>query len=114
MAPNRDSATAPTAFVIFGITGDLSARKLLPALYDLYTKGDIHHDTVIMGFARSEMSVDDLRTRLRLAVADEVAGFDDATFDELTGRLEYVKGSYDEPAAYDQLAALLADSAETN
>src|SRR5690606_16811853 len=91
MASNRGKATAPTAFVIFGITGDLSARKLLPALYDLYVSGHIHAKSVIVGFARSEMSVDELRDRLRAAARDEVDGFDAATFDQLTARLEYVR-----------------------
>lgn len=111
MASNRGSATAPTAFVIFGITGDLSARKLLPALYDLYAKGHIHPETVVIGFARSAMSVDELRSRLRRAVTEEVDGFDGATFDALTKRLAYVRGSYQEPAAYGALADTLAAAA---
>jgi len=112
MASNRGTSTAPSAFVIFGITGDLSARKLLPALYDLYAKGDIHPDTVIVGFARSEMGVSDLRARLRGAVEEEVAGFDAAVFDALTKRLAYVRGSYKGPAAYQELAATLERARE--
>ena len=114
MASNRGKATAPTAFVIFGITGDLSARKLLPALYDLYVSGHIHAKSVIVGFARSEMSVDELRDRLRAAARDEVDGFDAATFDQLTARLEYVRGSYDDADAYQALARTLTDAAATN
>lgn len=108
MAPPKGTATAPTAFAIFGVTGDLSARKLLPALYDLYTKGDIHQDTVLIGFARSAVTVDRLRSDLREAVAQEVADFDPAVFERLCANLAYVRGSYDDTAAYDGLASALA------
>ena len=56
--------TPDCAFVIFGITGDLAARKLLPALYQLCLKGRIHPETEIVGYARSDLTRDALRNRL--------------------------------------------------
>ncbi|HLU82492.1 MAG TPA: glucose-6-phosphate dehydrogenase [Trueperaceae bacterium] len=107
MAPPKGTATAPTAFVIFGVTGDLSARKLLPALYDLYAKGDIHKDTVVIGFGRSDTTAAAMRSDLSEAVSQEVEDFDASVFDDLCSGLAYVKGSYDDKAAYDELAAAL-------
>jgi glucose-6-phosphate 1-dehydrogenase len=112
MAPPRGTASAPTAFAIFGVTGDLSARKLLPALYDLYSRGDIHEDTVVIGFARSDMSVERLRSDLREAVAQEVEGFDPTVFDRLCAHLAYVRGAYDDDAAYASLRETLARAHE--
>jgi len=65
------------AFVIFGVTGDLTQRKLLPALYRLHLKGSLHPDSAIIGHARSDLTVEDLRKRLREAVEREVPEFDE-------------------------------------
>ena len=112
MAPPKGAASAPTAFVIFGVTGDLSKRKLLPALYDLYSRREIHKDTVLIGFARSDVTVESLRSELREAVSQEVESFDATVFDGLCAALVYVRGSYDEQAAYDRLAAELDTARE--
>jgi len=108
MAPANTTATAPTAIAIFGVTGDLSARKLLPALYDLYARGDIHQDTVVIGFGRSDVTVERLCSDLRDAVAQEVPGFEATVFDRLCANLSYVGGAYDDADAYGRLAAALA------
>jgi glucose-6-phosphate 1-dehydrogenase len=57
-------------FVIFGISGDLAARKLLPALFELHRDGAIDPETRIVGFARRDWSDDELRERMKTAVTD--------------------------------------------
>ena len=52
------------AFIIFGITGDLGARKLLPALYALHRNGRLHPETAIIGYARSDHTDGSLRAKL--------------------------------------------------
>ncbi len=100
---------SPFAFVVFGITGDLSARKLLPALYHLHVKGDLHPDTRVVGFGRSHVDQGDLLEQLREGVAGEVKGFDAAAWEELAGRISYLSGAYDDGSAYRQLAAHLEE-----
>ena len=65
---------SPTIIVIFGITGDLSQRYLLPALYHLIKDGLLHEDTEIVGISRGDTSADELLNKVELCVneADKV------------------------------------------
>lgn len=92
----------PCAFVIFGITGDLAARKLIPALYDLHRSGGLHEDSQLVGYARSDRTEDELRERLRGALEEDDA-FDPEAWDDLASRIRYVQGGYDD---VDDLRAL--------
>lgn len=103
----RPAVAPPCAFVIFGITGDLSARKLMPALYRLHASGHLHPDTVIVGHARSELGDAALRERMEAALREEVAEFDPRTWAELAPRLRYLQGPYDAPDGFVRLRALL-------
>jgi glucose-6-phosphate 1-dehydrogenase len=95
--------------VIFGITGDLAARKLLPALYALLRTDAIHPDTALVGFARSDIDEAELRRRLSEAAEDHVDDLDGDVWQRLVGRLRYVRGGYDDPDAFERLARLLEE-----
>jgi len=58
------SETLPTTIVIFGASGDLTQRKLVPALYNLYCKNRLPQGLKIVGFARSDLTTDSFRQRL--------------------------------------------------
>src|SRR6478752_4471111 len=63
------TSVEPLLFVIFGATGDLSRRKLLPALYHLAGQGSFEH-SVVLGTARTtEMDTEGFRTLVRSAIA---------------------------------------------
>ncbi len=100
----------PSSFVIFGVTGDLAARKLVPALHALQRGGWLHPQTVVLGFGRSEMSDDALRERLGDALADQLDGPLDDAWRDLAARLHYVRGSYDDGDAYARLADRLREA----
>lgn len=55
----------PTLFIIFGATGDLTKRKLLPALYNIFTHGERRGNSVILGVARRTLSEEDFRNQAR-------------------------------------------------
>ena len=94
----------PCAVVIFGATGDLTARKLMPALYALHRSGKLHERTAIVGFGRSELRDEALRDRLARALADHQDEPLGDAWARLAERISYVRGDYDEPAAYARLA----------
>jgi len=96
-----------TAFVIFGITGDLAARKLMPALYQLHRQGALHEDTILVGYGRSPLSDEALRTRLAESLARHAGWHDGADWATLEGRIHYVRGGYDEPEGFRRLAERL-------
>lgn len=106
----RPGTSAPAcAFVIFGVTGDLTARKLMPALYRLHVAGSLHQDSVIIGHARSDLSDEGLRERMAQALQQEVPEFEEERWRELAPRLHYIRGAYDQPDGFEQLAGLLSE-----
>jgi glucose-6-phosphate 1-dehydrogenase len=100
----------PCAFVIFGASGDLTKRKLLPALYNLAASGTLPEDFAIIGVARREWSQEFFRQQLR----ESMAGFatqkvDPATWRKLEDRAYYCQGSFDDPRTYEKLKTLLGE-----
>ena len=84
------------AFVIFGVTGDLAARKLIPALYALHVGGALHPETRVIGFARSAPDDDALRERLGDMLRSYVDDVDDDAWRSLAERIVSVRGAYDD------------------
>ena len=64
----REQVADPCAFVIFGATGDLSQRKLMPALFSLYCEGLLPQGFAIIGVARTPNTDDEFREAMRIAV----------------------------------------------
>ena len=91
------------ALVLFGITGDLSQKKLLPALYELTVEGRL--DIPVVGVARSGWTLDDLCAHVRRVLADR----DRTAVDQLCSRLRHVDGDYQDPATFADLAEQLED-----
>ncbi len=60
----------PTTFVIFGATGDLARRKLLPAVYNLAHEGALPEQFSIVGMSRSEMSDEEFRGQAEAAIRE--------------------------------------------
>jgi glucose-6-phosphate 1-dehydrogenase len=92
----------PFTIVIFGATGNLTRRRLIPALWSLFTKGFITRFRII-GFARRPWSDDVFREN----VAAELEGPAEAKR-EFLSRLTYLAASFDNPAGYERLARELA------
>ncbi|MEO0492176.1 MAG: glucose-6-phosphate dehydrogenase [Actinomycetota bacterium] len=89
------------ALVLFGITGDLAKKKLIPALYELTAEGRL--DMAVVGTARSQWSDD----RLAQHVREVLEGRDPEIVDRLCARLSYVEGDYQNPAVYELIAEKL-------
>jgi glucose-6-phosphate 1-dehydrogenase len=108
--PESAAALAdPCCFVIFGASGDLTHRLLVPALYNLAATGLLPEAFSIIGVARAEMSNDAFRSDLdkglrRFALRD----VDRRTADRLLACVSYVSGAADDPATYDRLGHELA------
>jgi glucose-6-phosphate 1-dehydrogenase len=99
---------APTTLVIFGATGDLARRKLLPALYNLAHEGALPERFNLVGVSRKEKERDDYRAECEEAIRS----FSRRTPDEdvLRGLLEHVKyvpGTFDDERVYRELAFVL-------
>ncbi len=98
----------PTTIVIFGASGDLSQRKLIPALFSLFRKGRLAGDFRIAGFATRPWSDSDFRTTARAGVDDFAEfKFSEDEWAAFAPRLSYLPGDFTDPAAFAQLAATL-------
>ena len=92
------------AMVIFGVSGDLTSRKLMPALYDLYVTVPLPPGFTIIGISRRDWSDDDFRAEMRKAVTEfATRPITDDTWESFARGLFYVAGNFDDPSIYDKL-----------
>lgn len=106
--------TEPVTIVIFGASGDLTRRKLIPALYSLSCTAILHPDTQIIGVARSEMPEDIFQQRLydgvRKYYRDNPEGQNISTgWPSFARRIRYIQGDYDDAATYRKIARYMED-----
>jgi glucose-6-phosphate 1-dehydrogenase len=101
----------PCSIVIFGASGDLTYRKLIPAFYHLFKEGQMPPEFRIIGFARREKTHESWRTELLEALEkySRSKPVDQAVWDKFAGRLLYVQGDFTESAAYTSLESQLKD-----
>ncbi len=94
--------------VILGASGDLTSRKLIPALYSLHRKGRLPPETRIVGFSRSTFSDDAWRESLRAAASEFVEdGFDESAFATFAGNLFYQAGDIQQAEDFQALSKRL-------
>jgi glucose-6-phosphate 1-dehydrogenase len=99
------TTTPPLALVIFGASGDLTARKILPALASLADTGRLSDQFTLIGVARTQWSDEEFRQAVRTAVPS--AG---DTWKSLVERFRYVSGEYAATATFDKLKELLGEA----
>src|SRR3954447_12826716 len=105
MASESERKSPPCVLVIFGASGDLTARKLLPALEQLAGYGALPPEVALVGVARTPMTDDEFRDHCR----NSVHGESSPRRKELSATARYVSGGYDDPATYQRLAEVLAE-----
>src|SRR5271157_5980142 len=99
----------PCVMVIFGFSGDLTRRKLIPALYNLAKEQLLSREFAVVGVGRSPMSDDDARKKVTEDFKQFASGAIDADlWEQFIRRIRYVSGDFDNPTTYDKLKATLA------
>jgi len=97
---------ASDALVVFGFTGDLAAKKILPALYYMVKTGSL--TVPVVGVASSKLRTEQVHQRVRESVERDNGGIDDAAaFERLLSLLHYVSGNYEDAATFDALKSAL-------
>jgi glucose-6-phosphate 1-dehydrogenase len=95
----------PQALVIFGASGDLAKKKILPALYNLSLQGLLPEKYAIVGYAHSDWDDDEFRRHARESIEEHSRGtLDDRAWKTFADSLSYVQGSVDDPAAMQRLS----------
>jgi glucose-6-phosphate 1-dehydrogenase len=116
-APQRESAprggappAGPCALVIFGAAGDLTKRKLVPALVNLAREGLLPEDFAILGVARTPHSSESFRAQMKKDLAAfGTGGLDPALWGWLEPRLHYLSGDVNDAATFGRIEAALAE-----
>ncbi|MEZ4597868.1 MAG: glucose-6-phosphate dehydrogenase [Chloroflexota bacterium] len=98
----------PCQMVIFGATGDLSHRKILPALYNLRRAGLLPPESGILAFARRPYSDDEFRREMRASVEEHSRNpVEPALWDDFASGIHYQRGDFGDPASYRALGERL-------
>ncbi len=100
--PASSPIVPPSVLVIFGASGDLTTRKLMPALAELIERKFLPGQFSVVGVARTEMTDDDFRARM-LGAVDPAP----ATWQEATSHFRYVNGEYHSAETFGRLAEVL-------
>jgi glucose-6-phosphate 1-dehydrogenase len=105
----------PCALVVFGITGDLARKKLLPAVYDLHSRGLLPTDFVLVGFARRDWTDGDFEDMAREAARTGArTPWREEVWSRLAGNIRFVPGSFDDDNAFDELSETLNEMRDSH
>ncbi|WP_298229822.1 glucose-6-phosphate dehydrogenase [Gryllotalpicola sp.] len=115
--PLRDPAdqrlnriAGPSGLVIFGVTGDLSRKKLMPAVYDLANRGLLPPGFALVGFARRDWADEDFGQVVHDAVKEHArTPFRDEVWQQLAQGIRFVPGTFDDAAAFSKLKATIEE-----
>ncbi|WP_369134280.1 glucose-6-phosphate dehydrogenase [Modestobacter sp. I12A-02662] len=100
----------PCALVVFGITGDLARKKLLPAVYDLANRGLLPTNFALLGFARRDWGDVEFSELARSAAREHArTPWREEVWERLANSVHFVQGSFDDDNAFDELAGALTE-----
>jgi glucose-6-phosphate 1-dehydrogenase len=105
----------PCALVIFGVTGDLARKKLIPAIYDLANRGLLPPNFAVLGFARRDWDHGTFEQVAREAAqAHSRTPWREDVWARAAGNIKFVSGSFDDDEAFDSLAHTLDELRDTH
>ena len=115
--PLRDSwdrrmprIAGPCGLVIFGVTGDLARKKLLPAVYDLANRGLLPPPFALTGYGRRDWSTEEFVARVHDDVQRHArTEFDERTWRQLASGIRFVQGTFDSDDGFERLAQTVAE-----
>jgi glucose-6-phosphate 1-dehydrogenase len=100
----------PSSLVIFGVTGDLARKKLMPAIYDLANRGLLPAGFSLVGFARRDWEHEDFGELVHDAVKEHArTPFKESVWNRLAEGIRFVQGTFDDDDAFDRLAQTVKD-----
>jgi glucose-6-phosphate 1-dehydrogenase len=104
----------PSALIIFGVTGDLARKKLMPAVYDLANRGLLPPGFALVGFARRDWVDQDFAQVVHDAVAQYArTPFDEDVWKQLAEGIRFVQGEFDDDKAFADLKQTLSELDKT-
>jgi glucose-6-phosphate 1-dehydrogenase len=113
---NAEENSGAVAFVIFGVTGDLTRRKLFPALYELRLNGRLSMPVHVLGFARRDWTDEVLKETLQKSLNDYARSkpIQENVMNKLLDGACYIQSTFDDPAGYEGLKKSIEDQGIPN
>lgn len=100
----------PCSLILFGVTGDLARKKLMPAIYDLANRGLLPPSFAVVGFARRDWASQDFAQIMEDSVREHArTKFRPEVWEQLSEGVRFVAGEFTDPEAYRQLSKVLTD-----
>lgn len=100
---------APSILVVFGATGDLMSRKVVPSLYYLFGKGKLPEQLCVVGFGRRDWADEHLHTHVRAILAERMPHALPDDVDLFVDRFRYHRGTFDDDGSYGGLKSRLQE-----
>jgi glucose-6-phosphate 1-dehydrogenase len=97
----------PLNIIIFGATGDLAKKKLIPAFFNLFNNDVLHQDFSIIGFSRKDLSDLDYRVFVKNILEQKISNIDSHKLEIFLKKIFYVRGLLDEKESYNDLQKYL-------
>ncbi|MET1155355.1 glucose-6-phosphate dehydrogenase [Arthrobacter sp.] len=105
-----DRIAGPCSLVLFGVTGDLARKKLMPAVYDLANRGLLPPSFALVGFARRPWDDAEFAAQVKESVQQHArTPFREDIWTHLAAGIRFVEGAFDDDAAFEQLGATLKE-----
>jgi glucose-6-phosphate 1-dehydrogenase len=100
----------PCGLVIFGVTGDLSRKKVMPAIYDLASRGLLPPGFSLVGYARRDWADEDFAQVVHDSVKEHArTDFREEVWQQLAEGFRFVQGDFSDDVAFDHLRQVTAD-----
>ncbi len=109
LSPVEGKKLPPAIFIIFGASGDLTKRKLIPALYNLASNQHLPEDFAVIGVDCVPMSTEDFRLKINRDIHELSSGAIESNIcDWLLQRLHYISGDFKDPHTFEKLKECLS------
>ena len=104
-----ETAAGPSAFVVFGASGDLAHRKLLVSMFKLFTENLLSDRFYLLGCGRKKFSDEDFRTKTEKSIRSSSDFLSSKHLDDFAGRIYYIDGDYNDAGLYERIASRIAE-----
>lgn len=101
----EETPAGPSAFVVFGASGDLTHRKLLVSLFTLFSQNLLSNNFYLLGCGRKKFSDEEFRGTAKRSIQDNSDFLPSEQLEDFAGRLYYVEGQYDDANLYERIAS---------
>jgi glucose-6-phosphate 1-dehydrogenase len=104
-----ETAAGPSAFVVFGASGDLTHRKLLVSMFKLFTENLLSGRFYLLGCGRKKFSDEDFRIKTEKSIRSSSDFLSSKQLDDFAGRIYYIDGDYDDAGLYERITSRIAE-----